>query len=172
MIDWDAIFKANGPAVWRTLYRILGSRADSDECLQEVFLAAVNVSRSQPIRNWPAWLQRLAVHRAIDQLRRRKRTPRGFGHESVESLAGSAPDCFESVQAAERAECVRSAIARLPTQQAQAITLHMLNGWTYQSIAQELGTSAVNVGVLIHRAKSRLRELLQDRSDIRPENVP
>jgi DNA-directed RNA polymerase specialized sigma24 family protein len=39
MPDWDEILSPDGPAVWRTAYRIVGNRADADECFQEAFLA-------------------------------------------------------------------------------------------------------------------------------------
>ena len=65
--------RAGGAAVWRTAYRLLGNRADADECFQEAFLAALEVSRREPVRDWGALLRRLAAARALDRLRRRYR---------------------------------------------------------------------------------------------------
>ena len=60
MPDWAEIIERDGGAVWRTAYRLLGNRADADECFQEVFLAALEVSRREPVRDWGALLRRLA----------------------------------------------------------------------------------------------------------------
>ena len=57
MPDWDEILTRDGPAVWRTAYRIVGNRADADECVQEAFLSALRSpggSRSSTARPSPA----------------------------------------------------------------------------------------------------------------------
>ena len=40
MPDWREILSRDGPAAWRTAYRLLGNRADADECFQEACMAA------------------------------------------------------------------------------------------------------------------------------------
>jgi RNA polymerase sigma-70 factor (ECF subfamily) len=161
LTDWKAIIIANGPAVWRTLYRIVGSSADADDCFQDVFMEAVKTSRRRRIEHWPAWLQRLAVSRAIDHLRRRRGLRSRAEPADLESLASIAADSGQLAQSAERARQLRAALAELSADQAEAITLHLFNEWSYEEIAGELETSVSNVGVLIHRAKARLRELLE-----------
>jgi DNA-directed RNA polymerase specialized sigma24 family protein len=51
MIDWDELVRHEGPAVWRTAYRIVRNGADADECFQEALLAALRVSDRQPVRD-------------------------------------------------------------------------------------------------------------------------
>ena len=41
MPNWREILGRDGPAAWRTAFRILGNRADADECFQEACLAAL-----------------------------------------------------------------------------------------------------------------------------------
>lgn len=171
MIDWDAIISANGPAVWRTLFRVLGSHSDSDECFQEVFLEAIKTSRGRKISNWAAWLQKLATSRAIDQLRRRQRLRIETTTERIECIPSGALDASDKAQEAEIDEQLRTALARLPARQAEAISLHLLNGWAYEAIATELGISINHVGVLIHRGKARLRELLHDSLGVQAANL-
>ena len=73
MPDWQEILRGDGPAVWQTAYRLLKHRADADECFQEAFLAALEVSRRGEVRNWRALSQRLVTARAVDRLRERSR---------------------------------------------------------------------------------------------------
>src|SRR5450432_1670447 len=73
MEDWDGIMSREGPAVWRTVYRLLGHSADADECFQETFLGALRLAQREPLRDVRAVLQRLATTRAMDVLRRRYR---------------------------------------------------------------------------------------------------
>ena len=72
---------------------------------------------------------------------------------------GSACPSAEA-QATELAERLRHALAELPPQQAQAFCLHCLEGESYEAASEQLGVSVNHVGVLIHRARARLRELL------------
>jgi RNA polymerase sigma-70 factor (ECF subfamily) len=64
------------------------------------------------------------------------------------------------VEDAELSEQLRTALGRVPSKQAEAFCLHCLEGWSYQEIAQQLAVSVDSVGVLLHRARKRLRQLL------------
>jgi RNA polymerase sigma factor (sigma-70 family) len=161
MTDWDDLVHREGPAVWRSAYRLVHNRADADECFQETFLAALEVSHRQPVRNWPALLKRLATRRAIDRLRQRLRRRR---REEVADLAlaeAAGDDPSECVEAAELACALRQAVAQLPARQAEVFWLCELEDWSYQQIAEQLGTTVNAVGVTLHRARQRIRERLK-----------
>jgi RNA polymerase sigma-70 factor (ECF subfamily) len=159
MPDWDEILGRDGPAAWRTAYRLLGHRADADECFQEACLAALEESRRRPVRHWRALLQRLAAARAVDRLRARGRRPAG-PEPDWSAVPGPAPPPPQGAEEAELAERLREALAQVPPQQAEVFCLHCLEGWNYQEIAQQLAVTVNAVGVLLHRARLRLRELL------------
>jgi RNA polymerase sigma factor (sigma-70 family) len=161
MIDWDDTIRREGPAVWRTVYRLVRNQADADECFQETFLAALEVSNRQPVRNWTALLQRLATSRAIDRIRKRVRRKQ---HEEAADLTvaeGSEADPSQHAEAAELAGSLRWAIAQLPAKQAEVFCLHHLGDWNNQQIADQLGITANSVGVILHRSRQRLKELLK-----------
>lgn len=159
MTDWDSILRDHGPTVWRTAYRLLGNRADADDCFQETFVAAVRSERRQTVRNWSALLQTLATSRAVDRLRQRYRT-RAADDSAIDFVAGNALDPLLVAENAELSEQLRRALSRLKEEQARVFCLHALSGWSYQEIGQELSMSSSAVGVTIHRAKLRLREIL------------
>jgi len=160
MPDWQEILRRDGPAVWQTAYRLLNNRADADECFQEAFLAALEVSRRETVRNWRAMLQRLAATRAVDRLRERYRRRSHEQTTDWNSLPGSVPPPSQAAEEAELAQHLRDALARLPARQAEVFCLHGLEGWSYAEIAEQLSLSTDTVGVLLHRARKRLRELL------------
>jgi RNA polymerase sigma-70 factor (ECF subfamily) len=66
----------------------------------------------------------------------------------------------ELAVAAELSERLRRALARLPEGRAEAFCLHALSGWSYDEIGRQLGMSSSAVGVNVHRARVRLREIL------------
>lgn len=75
VVDWQVVLEKYGPIVWQTTYRLLGNHADAADCFQEAFVGALEISRRQRVRNFPALLSRLATARAIDRLRQRVRRP-------------------------------------------------------------------------------------------------
>jgi RNA polymerase sigma-70 factor (ECF subfamily) len=160
MTDWEAIVRANGPTVWRTLYRLLGRRADVDECFQDTFLSAMEMSRRQKIECWSALLQTVATRKAVDRIRRKYRQK----EESIEfeAVSSGMNDPSQAADEAERAGLLKQAMVKLPARQAEAICLHVFSGWSYQEIGQQLGLSSSAVGVAIHRGKQKLRELLAE----------
>jgi RNA polymerase sigma-70 factor (ECF subfamily) len=163
MVDWEAIISRDGPAVWRTAYRLLGNHADADDCFQETFLSAVSFARHVSISNPRALLQRLATARALDRLRVRYRAARRESDAAEgEEVHAMDPQPPQLAEAAELSERLRMALSVLPLKQAQAFCLFHLEGLDYTRIAAELNASVNGVGVLLHRARHRLRELLAD----------
>ena len=166
MIDWEAIVREHRPAVWRTVHRLLGNRADADECFQETFAAAVEWTRANrdPVKNWGALLVTLATARAVDRLRRR--VARSGREISAGELTDQLPDrhLHEGPDArAEQAEMsarLRACLAHLPPKQADAFCLHCLEGWTYREVADHLETTVDDVGVCLHRARAALKQRL------------
>lgn len=160
MPDWQEILSRDGPAVWRTAYRLLGNLADADECFQEAFLDAWKVSRRVEALHWRGLLQRLVAARAVDRLRRNRR--RGDSDRVADwgAVRDSGPSPLQSAEDAELAERLRVALAQVPPKQAEVFCLHSLEGWNYQEIARHLAMSTDAVGVLLHRSRKRLRQLL------------
>ena len=159
MIDWQAIIEEQGPAVWQTAYRLLGNHEDAADCFQETFVSALAVSRRQRVQNFSALLIRLATARAIDQLRRRfRRSDCGCSPDDASELEDKAPCPAEQVQRRELADRIRLSLRQLPAQEAEVFCLRYLNDMSYQEIAGALGISISAAGVLLHRAKARLRE--------------
>jgi RNA polymerase sigma-70 factor (ECF subfamily) len=131
----------------------------------------MKVSRRQQVESWPALLCSLATARGMDQLRKRYRQ-RGRGHNrhadqiaageqlalAVSTDAGPA----EQAVAAELSERLREALSQLPEKQAAAFYLHALCGWSHRDLGLRMRMTDNAVGVTIHRARQRLRELLGD----------
>jgi len=162
VIDWQAIIEEHGQAVWQISYRLLGNHADAADCFQETFASALKFCRRQRVRSFSALLARLATARAIDQLRRRFRRPYA-GANLADPVCTERIQSRESgpVQHAQQQELtgrLRESLSRLPQQEATAFCLRYLNDMSYKQIGAELGVSANAAGVLLHRARVKLRE--------------
>ena len=74
MTNWDQIVDEHGPFVFRLARRILGPGPDAEDVVQEVFLEVFQFRKKQEVDNWAGLFHRIATHRALDRLRRRRRT--------------------------------------------------------------------------------------------------
>jgi len=161
MTDWQATVREHSGIIWQTVYRLLGDHHEASDCFQETFLAALEVSRRERVRHWAALLVRLATNRALDRLRRRmRRLAREDGVQDWLAVPARNPGPAQEAEASELADRLRQALAQLPPQQGEVFCLRYLNELSYRDIARELGLKTSAVGVLLHRARLRLGELL------------
>jgi RNA polymerase sigma-70 factor (ECF subfamily) len=73
-----------------------------------------------------------------------------------------------SVDHQELAERLRAALTRIPENQAEAFSLRWIDELSNQEVAERMQTTANNVRVLLHRARSALQKLLGDEWGPRP----
>jgi RNA polymerase sigma factor (sigma-70 family) len=162
MENWEELRRNCGPLVWATVYRILKNREQALDCYQEVFREAIERSAKAAVEDWPAFLRWLAVRRALDRLRRDRRIAAHISRDyDVARFARGREPC-EDAEFRELVERVRLEMARLPSRQAEAFWLCCVEELTYVEAAKQMGTDANGIGVLIHRARSRLRTFLAD----------
>ena len=146
--------------VWKIAYRLLGNEADAADCFQDAFLAAVKMSRREKIRNVPALMVRLATSRAIDRLRQRTRENRAKQMSEYPPATHDRQTPVQVAQQQEVLEALRIALGRLPETQSEAFCLKHFQDMSQKQIGQAMGITANAAGVLVHRARIRLEEIL------------
>jgi RNA polymerase sigma-70 factor (ECF subfamily) len=86
---------------------------------------------------------------------------RWAGHwKSYPERWGELPD--ERLLADETLGCLQDAIDRLPPVQQQVITLRDVEGWSSEEVCSALELSETNQRVLLHRARSKVRQALEE----------
>jgi RNA polymerase sigma-70 factor (ECF subfamily) len=175
VVDWSQVVQQHGPLVWATVYRLLRHDADAADCFQRTFLAALMLSRTQTIRNWPGLLQRLGTARALESLRQRLRQAQRLRPLLAEVAASPGkPGPDQAAAVGELGDHLREALAQLDARQAQVFCLICLDGLSYAETAEQLGLTVSHVGVLLNRARLGLRERLRGHEPAgagRPEEV-
>ncbi len=159
MIDWETVVRENQDMVWRLAYRLLGREADAADCFQETFLDALKIAQRETVRNWPGLLKRVTVARALDCLRSRKRNNKLSLDENLTIDRGHTEPDYRTEQK-ELAGQLQHALGQLPADQAEVFCLKYLDGESYQTIAEITGQNINTVGVNLHRARNKLRVLL------------
>lgn len=159
MTDWPLILAEHGPAVWRTVYRLLDHHADALDCYQETFLAAWRFAEREPVIDWTSFLTSLATRRAMDRLRQRYRD-RAHAIDDVCEPSSEVESPALRVSAQEFMDRVREGMAELPDKQSQVFWLSCIEGLPHQQISDHMKIPPGEVRVLLHRARAHLRAVL------------
>jgi RNA polymerase sigma-70 factor (ECF subfamily) len=161
VIDWQAIVEEHGPAVWRTVYRLVSHREDALDCYQESFLQASRYARSHTVSNWAALLKHIASNRALDCLRRRYQlSARTAPLEAAADFHARNVSPEARAEWNELVEQLQRALAELPAQQAEVFCLREIELLSTADVAALLDVTPDDVATWLHRAKRKLRELL------------
>ena len=161
-IDWDRFVTDHAGRVLRVALRILGRLDDAEEVSQEVFTECFRVERTSGMRDPTAMAVRLATVRSLDRLRRRRCRPEAGAIRDGDRVTEIGP--VEDVEAAELADWLRGAVARLPERQAEVFSLIALDHASRQEVAALLGISDEAVSTALFKARKELASELERRS--------
>jgi RNA polymerase sigma-70 factor, ECF subfamily len=161
---YQTLMRRHEDRIFALAFRMTGDRSDALEATQDTFITAFR--RAESFRGDSAfgtWLYRIGINACRDLLRKRKRLPEPMADptESVHSTAGS-PRMDDAV--ALRIDLAR-ALAELPEEYREAVTLHDLGGIPYDEIA---AIARVPIGTIKSRI-SRGRRLLAARLEQAPD---
>ena len=158
--ELETLFRNHHARVFRTAQRITGSAADAEDVLQTVFLRLVKGQESYDLSQNPeAYLSRAAINASLDLLRSRTRA-RSVNIDDVESqsLASKLRTPEAEHDDRELQKLVRQAVARLGKTAGEMFVLRYYEGLDNREIAEAMNTSPLVVGVVLHRARTKLRK--------------
>jgi RNA polymerase sigma-70 factor (ECF subfamily) len=158
------LYGAHAEPVARLCRRLLGSDPEAQDARSEVFLRAREAIASyDPQRAFRSWLLAIASHHCIDRLRRRALEGRLFEPADLaeDTLPEAGPTPLGSALLRERRDQLFAALDALAPRQRAPLVLRYFAELSYDEIAALLGVSTREVGVLLFRAKLRLREALR-----------
>jgi RNA polymerase sigma-70 factor, ECF subfamily len=154
--DFDRLYSAVYPRIFRTLAAMLGDAAAAEDCTQEAFLQAFKAwSRWKRDAPAEAWVHRIAINAAISY--RRKQRLREVGE--VVRRIGIPPQ--EDPQDAALEGSLVQELRRLPARQAATLVLRHLHGYTNREIAVALGVPESTIASRLWEARRSLRKRLQ-----------
>jgi RNA polymerase sigma-70 factor (ECF subfamily) len=144
--------QADGPALVKLLWRILGNNDDVCDAYQDIFVRLANLSPEQKPRNVRAYLFRTAANVAVSTLRREKlhkesmdRLRRADGRAAPSDPAGELDARLMQTR-------LRQAIARLPDYLGDVVVLRDLGELPYCDVAKTLGITPAAARVYRHKA--------------------
>ena len=160
-LDFDALYRSARDDVFAYVASLLHDRGAAEDVTALAFERAFRKRKSyKPERGSErSWLFGIARNAALDELRRRQRAA-----ALVTEPAAVTPQPDEELEQTLRRAAVRTALAALPARDHELIALKFHAGLDNAEIADVLGVSVTNAGTRLHRALTKLREILDDQS--------
>lgn len=150
-------------AVRGFVLRLVGNHALAEDLTQETF---VRVQRSASAYRGEAsaysWLCAIALNLVRDHFRAAGRIPELTADgDALESVPCADESAEQALLQAEMSNCIGEFLARLPQPQYEVVAQHDIAGLSHREIAAQLGISAANSRVLLHRGRAALREFMK-----------
>lgn len=175
-----ALYRAFAPMVYTLARRMLGSRALAEDVLQDCFVEVIRKA-GQFRGDCPvgAWIRRIAVNKALSQLRspwRRRRALLGSDGRDAgwtcsdgdAADAASAVDLAASPEPATTAQLhgprlleLERALDALSATARAVVWLHVVEGYTHREIGRMMGRTSSFSKSQLARACEQLRQLMQ-----------
>ena len=157
--------------VYRVARRLVGSREEAEDLVQETYARAFRSWRSfTPGTNMRAWILRILTNLNIDRGRRIQRTPQTQPLEEsdyylanrVASAAGE--EALEQEQVVERMsqDSIVKALAEIQPQFRDVVVLVDIGDFTYADAAQILDVPIGTVMSRLHRGRRALKQKLAE----------
>jgi len=152
--------------VYSVALKSTGDPTQAEEITQDVFVRVWEKAGTYRVDlgHVAIWLTSIARNRAIDLFRRSKTRAehQSITWESVESFTSSEFQEVEGeVDLLHRQQKVRWAIAQLPEEQKQVLTLAYFQGFSHSELAQVLDIPLGTAKTRLRLAMQKLRQLLQ-----------
>ena len=171
------------PSMLRVALMFVPTRAVAEDVVQEAWLGVLaGIGRFEGRSSLKTWIFRILTNRAKTRGERERRTvpfsalvaADADGDEPAvdadrfvaDGHWRSAPDPWSSLPESrlvgkETLEVVHGAIDALPEMQRAVITLRDVQGWSSEDVRNVLDLSESNQRVLLHRARSKVRQALE-----------
>lgn len=153
------LFDRYSEPTWRLLSRMLGSPADADDALQDVFIGLPDILASYSGRApLGAWIRGVAVNTALMRLRSDRRR----AEDTLDESDAPTQTVSQPPDAVEDRVTIAAALRALPEVFRTVFVLKEVSGYSHAEIARALGISVSLSEVRLFRARKLLRTLVRD----------
>jgi RNA polymerase sigma-70 factor (ECF subfamily) len=162
---FEQLYTRYSNILYATAMKFLKEDADAQDVVQDVFIQIWDKAKLyDPAKGKPlTWALTMTRNRSIDRIRaiqRRTRLRDDFEKETVADESAGIREALSGVDASERTQILRDAVARLSPEQRKVIDLAFFGGLTQSEIADRLGEPLGTVKARARRGLMKLKEHL------------
>lgn len=164
---FEALYARYCNILYATALKFLKEDADAQDVVQDVFIQIWDKAKLyDPAKGKPlTWALTMTRNRSIDRIRaiqRRTRLRDDFQAETVVDESAGVREALSEVDASEKGQILRAAVAKLSTQQREVVELAYFGGLTQSEIADRLGEPLGTIKARARRGLMKLKELVGD----------
>lgn len=166
---FERLLKPHMKQLYRFAYRLTHSKTEAEDLFQDVLTKVfARLDELAGLRDPAPWLNRVMYNHFVD--RKRRYTRQRLNHvdedqlpgQSVEALPGDLDTSSEARRLDDRA-ALQSALDCLSDEHRTVVLLHDAEGYKLEEIHKITGDPIGTVKSRLHRARTRLRDLLEER---------
>jgi RNA polymerase sigma factor (sigma-70 family) len=154
------IYRLYYKSMYNTSLRIVKDPQEAEDIMQESFLSAFRkIETYRGKVSFGAWLKKIVINNSLDVVKKKKL----FFEELNEDYTQLAlkEEVLNEELLAQQAELIREGIQKLPDGYRIILSLHLLEGYDHEEIAEILNISSSTSRSQFFRAKQRLIRLLE-----------
>jgi RNA polymerase sigma factor (sigma-70 family) len=154
-------------AMYNTALRIVNNTADAEDIVQEAFSDAFRLLRKFESRStFGAWLKKIVINKSINKVKRERKKWVEVDMGFIEGYAiFEEPDIDES-EFVYRVESIKKGIRLLPDGYRTVLSLHLIENYKHEEIADMLGISHATVRTQYIRAKKKLLDIIRQNNSL------
>lgn len=156
-MDFDALYDAVFPALFRYLTRLTGDADAAEDVAQEAFVRLLEREVDGPLPALRVWLFRTGTHLVRDRWRVSTNRQRLLEIHPVTPSA--APDPERELERDEEVHRVRQALDELDERDKELLLMRE-EGFSYREMADAVGVQASSIGTLLARAQRRFETVM------------
>lgn len=150
--------------VFTLALRVVGTREDAEEVAQDSFIKAYrSLVDFRGDSKFSTWLYTIVNRTSLNFIKKKKHQVYSLDSDGVFDAANSlaTPLAANILEQKNQRAVIDKAISMLKPEDAEVITLFYLHEQSLEEIAHILGTEINAAKVRLHRARSRLREIME-----------
>jgi RNA polymerase sigma factor (sigma-70 family) len=168
--DFERLVREHVPAFYRAAYRWTGAVDQAEDLVQELLVRLYpRLEELRGLDQVKPWALRVMYRIFVDQLRRQRNSPVRFGLETEhteegEDGVGALVDELEPELLVDREieqERIVAAWSQLSEEHRVVLSMHDIEEYSLVEIAAMTDTPVGTLKSRVHRARARLREVLQ-----------
>ena len=145
-------------AMYNLCRRMMGNSDDAKDVLQDAFVHAfTKIDTLKEEALFSAWLKRIVINRCINTLKKRKLYTQSLEDQDMKAEPIESPENYRK----EQIQLVKGALDRISPGCRTVLNLYVFEGYDHGEIAQILSISESASKAQYSKAKSKIRQLIQ-----------
>lgn len=161
---WIDTYQRNVSKLIGVCYRYVSNETVAEDLVHDSFLKAMNKAGSfEGKGHFDAWLRKICVNEALQYLRDQKKQSTSQDELIHQTLIENHGDMFNNYDFTTKE--LLDAIEQLPEHHRQVFNLYVLDGYSHQQIANNLGIEVGTSKSHLSRAKKKLQQILNKKKN-------